>query len=499
MNALDDLTTKGPTVENILINCSPRETRVAIMNDGIVQDLHIERVWARGLVGNVYLGQVVRVLPGMQSAFIDIGLERTAFLHVSDIHLAYQDGSNTLTPIEKLLHEGQSLLVQVSKDPIGTKGARLTTTISLAGRKLVYLPKDPHIGVSQRIEDEQEREMLRQWVTRLRDPEEKGGYIIRTCAEEGVIEEEFLNDMTYLKCLWSEIQKKQLQSAPPTLLYQDLFLRQRVLRDMLHQQTVNVYVDSVEEFNKLSRFAEQFVPAALEKLKLWDSDRPLFEHFGVDEEIERALGRRVNLKSGGYLVIDQTEAMSTIDVNTGAFVGKRDFSDTVFKTNLEATQMIARQLRLRNLGGIIIIDFIDMSKPEHKEAVLAELRRAISHDKTKMTVSEFNELGLVAMTRKRTRESLAHVLSETCPTCQGRGEVKTARTVCYDILREIIRLSKQYQDTREFRILASQSVIDLFLEEESAALELTQAAVNKPVVLDLESSYTQETWDVMIA
>lgn len=485
-------------MENILINCTPRETRVATIIDGILQDLFIERSAARGLVCNIYYGKVVRVLPGMQSAFVDIGLERTAFLHVADIAEAHRDGEKTL-PIEKVIHEGQSIMVQVAKDPIGTKGARLTTTISLAGRKLVYLPKDNHIGVSQRIEDAALREELRAMMLELRPEENKGGYIIRTSAEEGATPEEFAEDMQYLERLWSTIRETATSCHAPKLLYQDLSLAQRVLRDMVHLETQKVEIDNPEFFNDLYSFAEQFVPIAKDRLVQYQGDIPLFELNGVEEEIEKALKRRVDLKSGGYLVFDQTEAMTTIDVNTGGYVGKRDFSDTVYKTNLEAAQTIARQLRLRNLGGIIIVDFIDMSCDEHRDAVLAELRRAVSSDKTRMTVSNFTELGLVEMTRKRTRESLAHVLCEPCPLCGGRGEIRTARTVCYEIMREIVRLSKQYRDAKEFHIQANQHVIDMLLEEESSALELLQTFVEKPVMLEVEPSYTQEQFDVVLS
>ena len=390
-------------------------------------------------------------------------------------------------------------MVQVAKDPIGTKGARLTTTISLAGRKLVYLPRDPHIGVSQRIEDETMREHLKELLTSIRPETEKGGYIIRTSAEEGATAEEFEQDMAYLGRLWKEIRASRETKPAPSLLYQDLSLAQRVLRDMVHQTTEAIEIDDEKSYAELVEFAERFVPDVRGHLKLYKGERPLFELHGIEEEIARALERRVDLKSGGYLVFDQTEAMTTIDVNTGRFVGKRDFSDTVFKTNLEAAQVIARQLRLRNLGGIIIIDFIDMACDEHREAVLAELRRSIASDRTRMTVSDFTELGLVEMTRKRTRESLAHVLCEPCPVCGGRGELKTARTVCYEIMREIVRLSRQYQETKEFRIVASEVVIDMLLEEESAALELLQNCVQKPVLLEVESSYHQEDYDVVLA
>ena len=390
-------------------------------------------------------------------------------------------------------------MVQVAKDPIGTKGARLTTTISLAGRKLVYLPRDPHIGVSQRIEDEAMREHLKELLTSIRPESEKGGYIIRTSAEEGATAEEFEQDMAYLGRLWKEIRASCETKTAPSLLYQDLSLAQRVLRDMVHQTTEAIEIDDEKSYEELVEFAARFVPDVRGHLKLYKGERPLFELHGIEEEISRALERRVDLKSGGYLVFDQTEAMTTIDVNTGRFVGKRDFSDTVFKTNLEAAQVIARQLRLRNLGGIIIIDFIDMACDEHREAVLAELRRSIASDRTRMTVSDFTELGLVEMTRKRTRESLAHVLCEPCPVCGGRGELKTARTVCYEIMREVVRLSRQYQETKEFHIVASEVVIDMLLEEESAALELLQNCVQKPVLLEVESSYHQEDYDVVLA
>ena len=485
-------------MDTILINAAPRESRIAVVVDGEVQDIFVERVVARGLVGNVYLGRVVRVLPGMQSAFVDIGLERTGFLHVADLFEAHSEEGETKL-IEHVLHEGQALMVQVAKDPIGTKGARLTTTISLAGRKLVYLPRDPHIGVSQRIEDEAMREHLKELLTSIRPETEKGGYIIRTSAEEGATAEEFEQDMAYLGRLWKEIRASRDTKPAPSLLYQDLSLAQRVLRDMVHQTTEAIEIDDEKSYAELVEFAERFVPDVRGHLKLYKGERPLFELHGIEEEIARALERRVDLKSGGYLVFDQTEAMTTIDVNTGRFVGKRDFSDTVFKTNLEAAQVIARQLRLRNLGGIIIIDFIDMACDEHREAVLAELRRSIASDRTRMTVSDFTELGLVEMTRKRTRESLAHVLCEPCPVCGGRGELKTARTVCYEIMREIVRLSRQYQETKEFRIVASEVVIDMLLEEESAALELLQNCVQKPVLLEVESSYHQEDYDVVLA
>jgi ribonuclease G len=482
--------------EDILINCTPQETRVAVMQTGVPQELHIERAANRGLVGNIYVGRIARVLPGMQSAFVEIGLERAAFLHVADIWEERQGGSGAAKPIEKILSEGQPLLVQVMKDPIGTKGARLSTQVSIAGRLVVYLPQDPHIGISQRIEDETERQLLREKLAHLLPADETGGFIIRTVAESAT-DAELRADIEYLKKLWHGIRGRAFTSPAPTLLYQDLSLAQRVLRDIAGEGTGRIVVDSRENLQKLQAFAGEYTPTVLAKLEHYTGERPLFDLFNVEDEIERALARRVELKSGGYLILDQTEAMTTIDVNTGGYVGLRNFDDTIFKTNLEAAQVIARQLRLRNLGGIIIIDFIDMQNEDHRAAVLAELGKALARDRTKITVNGFSALGLVEMTRKRTRESLEHVLCEPCSVCGGRGVVKTAKTVCYEVLREILREARQF-DAREFRILASQSVIDLFLEEESHSLAMLGDFIGKPVSMQVETSYGQEQFDIIL-
>ncbi len=482
--------------EDILINCTPQETRVAVILNGVVQELHVERSASRGIVGNIYVGKVARVLPGMQSAFINAGLDRAAFLHVADIWEERSNGAPT-RPIEHILSEGQSVLVQVIKDPIGTKGARLSTQISIAGRLLVYLPHDPHIGISQRIENEAERKNLKEKLEQIRPADETGGYIVRTVAETAS-EADLAADVRYLRKLWHDIRAKALTSGAPSLLYQDLSLAQRVLRDFVNEDTARAIIDSRENFQKLTAFATEYMPNMLARLEHYTGERPLFDLYSVEEEIQRALARRVELKSGGYLIIDQTEAMTTVDVNTGGFVGVRSFDDTIFKTNLEAAQVIARQLRLRNLGGIIIIDFIDMENPEHQAAVLAEFNKALSRDRTRMTVNGFTQLGLVEMTRKRTRESLEHVLCEPCPTCQSRGVIRTGRTVCYEILREILREARQFRDAREFRILASQGVIDLFLEEESQSLAMLGDFIGKPVSMQVESSYTQEQYDIIL-
>ena len=481
--------------EDILINFTPQETRVAVMYQGVVQELHIERTTSRGLVGNVYIGRVVRILPGMQSAFIDVGLERTAFLHVADIWEPRQNGE-PVRPIERILFEGQSVVVQVIKDPIGTKGARLSTQMSVAGRMLVYLPREKHIGISQRIESESEREALREMITRLVPPDEPGGFIVRTMAESAS-ENELANDIVYLRKIWHDISAQSQTLAPPSLLYQELSLGQRVLRDFVNPETARIIIDSRENFQKLTTFAAEYTPTVAPLLSHYIGDRPLFDLYGAEDEILKALARRVDLKSGGYLIFDQTEAMTTIDVNTGGFVGVRNFDDTVFKTNLEAAQTIARQLRLRNLGGIIITDFIDMDSEEHKTAVLAEFNKALARDHTRLTVNGFTALGLVEMTRKRTRESLAHVLCEQCPTCGGRGEVKTARTVCYEILRELLREARQF-NAREFRVLGAVPVIDVFLDEESQGLAMLSDFIGKPISLQAEPSYAQEQYDIVL-
>jgi ribonuclease G len=489
--------------EDILINVTPQETRVAITGSGVVQELLIERAASRGLVGDVYMGRVSRVLPGMQSAFVDIGLDRAAFLHVADIWEQRKASEEPAKPIEKILTEGQSILVQVIKDPIGTKGARLSTQVSIAGRLLVYLPQDPHIGISQRIEGEGGRQMLRERLKELVPADEKGGFIMRTLAE-AASDEELRADLDYLRHLWQVIRERSVASsagkagaAAPMRLYQDLSLAQRVLRDMVGADTGRVVVDSRENYQRLAAFADSYMPKVRGKLEHYTGERPIFDMYNVEPEIEKALSRRVELKSGGSLVIDQTEALTTVDVNTGGFVGSRNFDDTVFKTNLEAAQSIARQLRLRNLGGIIIVDFIDMQSDEHRAAVLDEFKRALARDHTRVTVNGFTALGLVEMTRKRTRESLAHVLCEPCASCAGRGEVKTAHTVCYEILREILREARAFH-AKEFRVLAAQPVIDLFLEEESPSLAMLSDFIGKPISVQVETGYLQEQYDIVL-
>jgi ribonuclease G len=487
--------------QDILVNWSPQETRVAIVENGAVQELHVERTLERGLVGNVYLGKVARVLPGMQSAFIDMGLERAAFLHVADVWQRQPDGeppstrnSQPQVPIEKQVFEGQALMVQVIKDPIGTKGARLSTQISIAGRLLVFLPQDDHVGVSQKIPSDQ-RDALRRRLTKLVG-EAGGGFILRTNGEEAS-DAELAEDIAYLRKTWARIREAATRLPPPALLHQDLNLLQRVLRDLVTDETQTIRIDSNEQFGLLQAFGQEFMPAAATKLQLYKGERPIFDLYSIDDEIAKALGRRVELKSGGYLIVDQTEALTTIDVNTGGFVGARNFDDTIFKTNLEAAHAIARQLRLRNLGGIIIVDFIDMQREDHRDAVLSEFRKQLARDRVKTMAGGFSQLGLLEMTRKRTRESLAHMLCEPCAWCQGAGQVKTARTVAYDILREILREARQF-NPREYRIVASPKVIELFLDEESQHLAGLSDFIGKPISLQSESAMGQEQYDIVL-
>ena len=480
--------------EEILINVTPQETRIAMMENGVVQELQIERSSSLGLVGNIYRGTVCRVLPGMQSAFVEIGLQRAAFLHAGDVMECSLGEGNR--PIESVLREGQSLMVQVIKEPIGTKGARLTTQVSIAGRFLVYLPQQDHIGVSQRIEDEAEREQLRARLISLLPAERTGGYIIRTMSESAA-DEELLADVDYLNKTWAHIQEKSKQAPDRSLVFQDLNLSMRVLRDVLCVDTERVRVDSAETYQKLVEFANLYAMTALDKLVHYQGERPLFDLYSVEQEIERAMSRKVELKSGGYLIFDQTEALTTVDVNTGSFVSGKNLSDTIFKTNLEAAQCIARQLRLRNLGGIIIIDFIDMDEDIQRTAVLEELHKAVLRDRARIGVNGFTPLGLVEMTRKRTRESLAHILCEQCATCQGRGELKTAQTVCYEIFRELLREARQF-NARELRVLAAPKVIDMLLEEESQSMANLSDFIGKPISLQAETTYSQESFDIIL-
>jgi ribonuclease G len=483
--------------QEILVNWAPQETRVAVVEYGSVQEIHLERHLERGLVGNVYLGRVARVLPGMQSAFIDIGLEKAAFLHVADVWSKPIDSDATPPvplPIEKQVFEGQTLLVQVVKDPMGTKGARLTTQISLAGRLLVFLPQDDHIGISQKIPVDL-RNSLRERLQAIAG-KQPGGFILRTNGEDAS-DVELADDMAYLRKTWARIKEASVRLPPKSIVYQELTLMQRVLRDVVNEKTQVVRIDSREQFDALRAFGRDFMPAAAEKLELYRGERPIFDLFTIEDEIDKALGRRVELKSGGYLVVDQTEALTTVDVNTGAFIGARNFDDTIFKTNLEAAHSIARQLRLRNLGGIIVVDFIDMTRDDHQTEVLLELKKQLARDRVKTSISGFSALGLVELTRKRTQDSLAHQLTHACPVCAGRGHVKTPRSLVYDILREVLREARQF-NPRSFRIMAVPDVIDLMLDEESQHLAGLSDFIGKPIALQSEASFAPDQYEIVL-
>ncbi len=494
--------------EEILINVTPRETRVGVVENGVLQEVHIERALRRGYVGNVYRGRVSRVMPGMQAAFVEIGLERAAFLHANDIVRALPalisegaENANLPTPpISELVHEGQDIVVQVVKDPISSKGARLTTHMSIPSRYLVLLPYAKMIGVSVRIEDEAERTRLKDLMLELTGADALGnghlGYIVRTNAE-GQTREALGEDLSYLGRVWQSIREDMVRVSVGQRVYEDLSLPLRALRDLMRADVEKVRVDSRETFEKTVNFTRQFMPELVDRIEHYSGERPIFDLYGVEDEIQRALKKEVPLKSGGYLIIDQTEAMTTIDVNTGAFLGHRNLEETVYKTNLEAAQAAARQLRLRNLGGIIIIDFIDMIDAEHKRQVLRMLEKSLAHDHAKTTVYEMSHLGLVEMTRKRTVESLERQLCEPCPACEGRGSVKTAETITYEIFREITRAVRQF-DAEKLLVLASPRIVGRILDEESAAVAELEEFTGKTIRFQAEEHYAQEQYDVVL-
>ncbi len=484
----------------ILVNVALHETRAALVENGVLQEVHVERASRRGLVGNLYKGRVMRVLPGMQAAFIDVGLARTAFLHVDDIAVTRPDETTIGLPrvddIRRLVNQGDEILVQVVKDPIGTKGARLTTFLSLASRFLVYMPRGEGVGVSARIDAEEERNRLRTLVQELAGAVPAGGYILRTAAG-GATRDALRADMLYLVRLWDHVRAGAAEIPASALVHADLPLENRMLRDELGRHIERVLVDSEPAYARMCGFAAAFMPDTVARIELYERPRPLFDLHGIEDEIARALDRKVELKSGGHVVIDQTEAMTTIDVNTGAYVGHRNLEETIFRTNLEAAVAIVRQLRLRNLGGIIIIDFIDMNDELHRRQVLEALERGLAVDRVQTHIASLAPLGLVAMTRKRTRESLEHVLCQQCPTCHGRGFVRTPETVSLEILREITRQARQF-GARELVILAHQDVIDRLLDEEAAALAELELANNRPIRLQVDALYDIDQYDVVI-
>jgi len=487
--------------EEILVNVTPREVRAALLENGILQEVTIERASRRGLISNIYKGKVSRVLPGMQAAFVDIGLARTAFLHASDIArgngLAENHGEAAAPDIRELIREGEEVLVQVVKDPLGSKGARLTTFITLPSRFLVFLPTGSGVGVSARIDAEEERSRLREEVEGMLDSDaQSGGVIVRTAAE-GMSRDALRADLAFLRKLWAVVQVECREGKVKTLIHEDLPLPIRVLRDLVTSDVERILVDSQTDFEKMKAFAQSFLPEIEPMLELYERRRPIFDLHGTEDEISKALERSISLKSGGYVIFDQTEAMTTVDVNTGAFVGHRNLEETIYRTNLEAAVTIARQLRLRNLGGIIIIDFIDMEKEEHRTRVMQALEQSMARDHAKHQITPVSPLGLVEMTRKRTRESLQHVLCEDCTSCDGRGFLMTAETVCFEIFREIIRQHRQFEFDK-ILVLAHQEVIDLLLDEEARGLAEIEEQTGKPIRLQPEALYLQDQFDVIL-
>ncbi len=501
----------------LVINVTAQETRIALIENNTIAELYIERTREKGIVGNIYKGRVVRVLPGMQAAFVDIGLEKAAFLYVADVFDAMEEYENLLDdgkkeeltgdvhdgthpdykvlhPIEDLLQEGQELLVQVSKEPIGTKGARITAHISLPGRHLVYMPTVDHIGISRRIEEEEERDRLKDIVDRQKQP--GAGYIVRT-ASEGKTEEDLKSDMQYLAKIWAEISKKKEKCAVPCLIHADLDVVQKVVRDIVTDDVNRIVVDSKHDHDRIVQFISTFMPKMKSSIELYDEEEPIFDHYGLEVEISRALGRKVWLKSGGYIIIEQTEALTAIDVNTGRFVGKHNLEDTILKTNLEAVKELAYQLRLRNIGGIIIIDFIDMEKEVNREKVYAALEEALKGDKSKTNILKISELGLVEMTRKRVRESIGRMMCEPCPYCEGRGYVKSKTTICHEIFRE---LRREMLDIRGTKVLLTvhPQVADLLYDEERRGLEELEKKFKKRVTVRAKPGFHQEQFEVVI-
>ncbi len=495
--------------EEILINVTPRETRVGVVENGMLQEVHVERASKRGYVGNIYKGRVQRVMPGMQAVFVEIGLDRAAFLHASDIVRPAPlgegaepngNGNGHIPSISELVHEGQEIVVQVVKDPISTKGARLSAHLSIPSRYLVLLPYARTLGISARIEDEAERQRLKDVLNPLIGDDAPGsgrlGYIVRTNAE-GQSAESLAFDVAYLTKVWRVVQENIAKAKVGERVYEELSLPLRSLRDMLNDDIEKVRVDSHVTFEKVVKFVHKFMPQLDDRIEHYDGERPIFDLYGVEDEMQRALKKEVPLKSGGYLIVDQTEAMTTIDVNTGAYLGTRNLEETVYRTNLEAAQAAARQLRLRNLGGIIIIDFIDMVDEEHKRQVLRTLGKGLARDHAKTTVYPMSALGLVEMTRKRTTESLARQLCEPCTVCNGRGLLKSAETVTYEIFREITRAVRQF-NAEKLLVMANPLVVNRILEEETSAVAELEEFISKSIRFQAEEHYSQEQFDVVL-
>ncbi len=498
----------------ILINITSQETRVSLVENNALTELYIERNRDRGIVGNIYKGRVVRVLPGMQASFVDIGHDRAAFLYVTEV----QDTVKEMIPlgdgddleierydsrhrshdmhIQDLLQEGQEVVVQIDKEPRGTKGAQVTTHISLPGRYLVYMPTMRHIGVSRRIESDKKRTYYRKMVEQMR-PEGAGGFIVRTVSEDRS-EKEIRADMEYLLRLWADIQERSSKNGTPSIVHQDLSLELKVIRDVFDHTVDKAIVDSPKHYNEIINFLKTFSSARTNAIELYDLDEPIFEHYDIEIEINRALDRKVWLKSGGHIIIDQTEALTAIDVNTGRFVGKRNFDETILKTNLDAVKEIVYQLRLRNIGGIIIIDFIDMAHENHRERVYQTLDQALRHDKTKSTILKISEMGLVEMTRKRTRENISQAMAEPCPYCEGKGFIKSRETVCMEIFRDIRKNATTFKG-KTVNLFVHPEIGDLLFAEERSGVEEIEKLLNLKLSITVNNNFHQEQFELCLA
>ncbi len=498
--------------QDIYINCPPHESRIAIVEDGFLAEFLLERKQERGIAGNIYKGKVARVLPGMQAAFVDIGLDKAAFLHVSDFFTGSEGVENPLAstddeivfespkppsyrrlPIERQLSRDQEILVQVAKDPLGMKGARITSHISLPGRYLVFMPTSSHIGISRRIADDKERKRLKEIALSLST--EEGGFIVRTACE-GRNKREIQKDLSFLTKLWKGIQKKAESAAAPALIHQDLDLIARTMRDFFTTETHQVYIDQPKEYRRILDFVGQFMPRLKSRIKLYAEADPILDHFGIEEKISKALERKVWLRSGGYITIDRTEALTAIDVNTGRFVGKRNQEETVLKTNLEAAQEIVRQLRLRNIGGIIILDFIDMEKETNRKKVYEALKDAIKMDKARTNILKISELGLVEMTRQRTRESLENTLLSPCPYCEGRGRIKSNVTIAYELLRAVKREKTKLQDGKRIVVKVHPDIANFLYDEENRSLDYLEREINDKIIVKVSDSLHREKFEI---
>ncbi len=498
--------------QDIFINCTPQESRIAIVEDGSLADFLVERKQERGIAGNIYKGKVARVLPGMQAAFVEIGMDKAAFLHVSDFSTAFEAGSSLLPgsedeiifegpkptshrrlPIERQLGRGQEILVQVAKDPIGMKGARITSHMSLPGRYLVFMPTTSHVGISRRIEDDKERKRLKEIALSLLT--EEGGFILRT-ASEGRSKKEIQRDLGFLTKLWGRIQKKAEGASAPSLIHQDLDLIARTIRDFFTTDTHQVVIDHIKEYRRILDFVGHFMPRLKSKITLYTQAEPILDHYGIEEKIAKALERKVWLHSGGYITIERTEALTAIDVNTGRFVGKRNQEETIFKTNLEAAQEIVHQLRLRNIGGIIIIDFIDMEKETNRKKVYEALKEAIKRDKARTNILKISELGLVEMTRQRTRESLENMLLSPCPYCEGRGRIKSHVTVGYEILRAIKKEKTHLEDGKRIVVRLHPEIANFLYDEENHSLDYLEREINHKIIIKASENLHHDQYEI---